>query len=206
MHRRYCKIFLIVILLFTFCRSVQGQSDVNLKLKTFSYLVNNFAQPDLLKLKLDKQGILVAEPGFIVSYDFFVRDLVYSLRVDQAVYLDAASHLAGYTNFGVHVRIFNKWKNSVNIGAGTAFHYRHDWHNIAGYQNTDGYDNSGRFEYHLSFLTGSIEFNHYFNERNDLSFALSECYPDRIVFSAGYRWWLSKKIRHTGGCNTCPKF
>jgi hypothetical protein len=199
-------VILTAALLFSLSTNTSSQSDINLKAITFSFLTAESNNSGILKHKIDKHGFIIAEPGLLFSYEFFVRYLIYSLRVDQAVYLDAAGMPAGYTGFGFRARIFNKWKHSVNIGFGTAFHYRKSWTGIPGYTDDKTYSNSGNMQYYLKILTGGIEYNYYFNERIDLSFGLSDCYKNKIMLTAGFRYWFSKKFQHHGDCDNCPKF
>jgi len=194
------------LLLISSCFVSFSQTDVSLRITTLSVFTTENANNTVFRLNLDKYGYLAIEPGLMCSYDYYVKTFIYSLHVDQALYFDAAGMPAGYTGFGFRARLFKKWKHSLHIGFGTAFHYRKNWNSIAGYKDDNSFTSTGKMQYNLEIITGGLEYNYYFRERADISFGLNECYPGKIMFSAGFRYWISKKVKSHFGCNTCPKF
>jgi hypothetical protein len=202
-----CWSFSLLFALMALSRNVGvAQSNVHVQLIPLGYSVIKDPNAHLFRLALDKKGRWLVEPGFLFSYEFYVRDLSLALRVDQAVYCDAAAHWAGYTSFGIRARIFKKWKNSAHIGFGPALAYRQSWAEIPGYAEDNAYNISGKWQYNLVFLTGGIEYNRYINRRLDITTGCNLVYPHRMALSFGLRYWISTKIKFRHTCNTCPTF
>ncbi|MCF8373559.1 MAG: hypothetical protein K9H64_18205 [Bacteroidales bacterium] len=171
-----------------------GQSDLELKLSSLAFNLN----PD------KETSPIVVEPGLIFSYEFFLRDLSFSARFTQAIRMDDAAKLAGHTSAKFHKSLYQKWKSEFNIGAGVGIAYRSfnvDDESLAGNKN---YTPSGNFEVGDLFLTGSVEYNYFFNRKMDFSVSIERAYPAKIALNVGFRYWISKKIKKRHKCMSCP--
>lgn len=188
------SLFVFLLIYSLFLIKGFGQSDFELKLSSLAY---NF-DPEL------ESSAFVFEPGLILSYEFFLRDLSFSARFTQAIRMDNEKKLAGHTAGKFHKSLYQKWKSEFNIGAGVGIAYRlmdPDKENPIGDKN---YSPSGKFEVGDLFLTGSVEYNYFFNRKMDFSVSIERAYPAKVALNVGFRYWISKKIKKRHKCMSCP--
>jgi hypothetical protein len=143
--------------------------------------------PELFKNKLDDKGIFVMNFGGIVGYDrFVVRDVI-SVRVEQGLYSDCASSLAGFTHLGWRGQIFKTGRHSLNGGFGPTLVYRRDWNRLPGYEDDGYFNRSGDWQYKFYWYGGEFEYNYQLSEQYDLSLNLVPGIPELVSFGAGFR-------------------
>jgi hypothetical protein len=171
-----------------------GQSDFVLKLSSVAYNLDQDTET----------SAMIIEPGAIVSYEFFLRDLSFSARFTQAIRVDNDKRLAAYTTAKFHKSLYQRWKSDLNIGGGVGIAYR--WLGSDSKENSESknYTASGNFESGNVFLTGSIEFNYSLTRKTDLSISIDRAYPTKVAINLGFRYWISKKIKKRYKCISCP--
>lgn len=143
--------------------------------------------PELFKNRLDRQGIAVLNFGGIVGYErFVVRDVI-SVRVEQGLYSDCASSMAGFTHLGWRGQIFRTGRHSLNGGFGPTLVYRRDWNRLPGYEDDGYFDRSGDWQYKFYWYGGEFEYNYQLKGQFDLSLNLVPGIPELVSFGAGFR-------------------
>lgn len=143
--------------------------------------------PELFKNRLDQKGIAVLNFGGIVGYDrFVVRDVI-SVRVEQGLYSDCASSLAGFTHLGWRGQIFRTGRHSLNGGFGPTLVYRRDWNRLKGYEDDGYFNRSGDWQYKFYWYGGEFEYNYQLSRQYDLSLNLVPGIPELVSFGAGFR-------------------
>lgn len=192
MKRKRLSIFLLLSIFFLL--KGFGQSDLELKLSSLAFNLD----PDR-----DTSPIIV-EPGLIFSYEFFLRDLSFSARFTQAIRMDEAKKLAGFTIAKFHKSLYQKWKSEINIGAGVGIAYRSFNAEDEGMVGNKNYTPSGNFEVGDLFLTGSVEYNYFLTRKMDFSVSIERAYPVKVALNVGFRYWISKKIKKRHKCMSCP--
>ncbi|WP_018476656.1 hypothetical protein [Pontibacter roseus] len=143
--------------------------------------------PEIFRNRLDERGILVANFGGIIGYDrFVVRDVI-SVRVQQGLYSDCASSLAGFTHLGWRGQIFKTGRHSLNGGIGPTLVYRRDWNRLKGYEDDGYFSRSRDWQYKFYWYAGELEYNYRLSEQNDLSLNLVPGIPELVSFGIGMR-------------------
>lgn len=143
--------------------------------------------PELFKNRIDEKGVFVVNLGGIVGYDrFVVRDVI-SIRVEQGLYADCASSLAGFTHFGWRGQIFKTGRHSLNGGFGPTLVYRRDWNRLKGYEDDGYFNRSGDWQYKFYWYGGEFEYNYQLSGQYDLSLNLVPGIPELVSFGAGFR-------------------
>lgn len=172
---------------------LRAQEDVVYKnaftLKFFGLSVHlrETPYPEIFRNRLDEKGILVLNFGGIAGYErFVVRDVI-SVRVEQGLYSDCASSLAGFTHIGWRGQIFRAGKHSLNGGFGPTLVYRRDWNRLEGYED-DGYFNRSRnWQYKFYWYAGELEYNYRLTKQNELSVNLVPGVPELVSLGVGFR-------------------
>ncbi len=185
------KIFTCLFILFSFLNNGYAQSDFNIKLSTLAIDVS----------PSDDSKLISIEPGIILSYEFFMRDRSFAARFSQGIRLDNKNHVAGFTTGSFQQSVYQKWKTDINISVGAGIAYVADkktGNEISNYSGT------GKIKTSEIFITGGIEFNYFLNRNIDLSMSINNTYPSTILFNAGIRYWITKKIKKRHKCSTCP--
>jgi hypothetical protein len=185
-----------VLLLFLCCQGIPAgwaQSPIAYKnaftVKYFglSMHLRQTPTPELFKNRLDRKGIAVLNFGGIVGYDrFVVRDVI-SVRVEQGLYADCASSMAGFTHLGWRGQIFRTGRHSLNGGFGPTLVYRRDWNRLPGYEDDGYFDRSGDWQYKFYWYGGEFEYNYQLRGHYDLSLNLVPGIPELVSFGAGFR-------------------
>lgn len=143
--------------------------------------------PELFRNKLDEKGILVLNFGGIAGYErFVVRDVI-SIRVEQGLYSDCASSLAGFTHLGWRGQIFRAGRHSLNGGFGPTLVYRRDWNRLKGYEDDGYFNRKGDWQYKFYWYGGEFEYNYQLARQLDLSVNLVPGIPELVSFGAGIR-------------------
>ncbi|MCC9137163.1 hypothetical protein ACFSKU_20905 [Pontibacter silvestris] len=143
--------------------------------------------PEIFPHRLDNKGYLVLNLGGIVGYErFVVRDVI-SIRVEQGLYTDCASVLAGFSHIGWRGLIFRKGRHSLNGGIGPTLVYRRDWNEIEGYEDDGYFNRSGRWQYKFYWYGGELEYNYKLKERLEFSATLVPGIPELVSFGVGIR-------------------
>ncbi|MBX0333928.1 hypothetical protein K3G39_11845 [Pontibacter sp. HSC-14F20] len=143
--------------------------------------------PELFKNRLDEQGIAVLNFGGIVGYDRFVVREVISVRLEQGLYSDCASSLAGFTHLGWRGQIFKTGRHSLNGGFGPTLVYRRDWNRLQNYEDDGYFNQSGDWQYKFYWYGGEVEYNYQLKGQYDLSLNLVPGIPELVSFGAGFR-------------------
>ncbi|MBF8964271.1 hypothetical protein I0P70_13535 [Pontibacter sp. FD36] len=143
--------------------------------------------PELFKNRLDRKGIAVLNFGGIVGYDRFVVREVISVRVEQGLYSDCASSLAGFTHLGWRGQIFKAGRHSLNGGFGPTLVYRRDWNRLQGYEDDGYFNRRGDWQYKFYWYGGEFEYNYQLKGQYDLSLNLVPGIPELVSFGAGFR-------------------
>lgn len=185
-----------VLLLFLCCQLIPSgwaQSPIAYKnaftVKYFglSMHLRQTSYPELFKNRLDRKGIAVLNFGGIVGYErFVVRDVI-SVRVEQGLYADCASSLAGFTHLGWRGQIFRTGRHSLNGGFGPTLVYRRDWNRLQGYEDDGYFNRSGDWQYKFYWYGGEFEYNYQLKGQYDLSLNLVPGIPELVSFGAGFR-------------------
>lgn len=143
--------------------------------------------PELFKNRLDRKGIAVLNFGGIIGYDrFVVRDVI-SVRIEQGLYSDCASSMAGFTHLGWRGQIFRSGRHSLNGGFGPTLVYRRDWNRLPGYEDDGYFERSGDWQYKFYWYGGEFEYNYQLKGQYDLSLNLVPGIPELVSFGAGFR-------------------
>ncbi|MBN2682896.1 MAG: hypothetical protein JXR58_10335 [Bacteroidales bacterium] len=186
--------------LFTaFCLFINAQDNIAAKLKTLSINPAGAKTPELLSSKIDKKGVLVMEPGVELSYEFYLMEIVKSVRFTQGLYVDGAGLFAGYSGVGMYWRIWEKWKNAMRFGIGPSINYRSTRYNMEGYED-DGYLGNGGMQ-HFLMLRAELEYNFYISKKSEFAVSTALSHPWGLSLSVGYRFWISRKVVHRKSCN-----
>jgi len=197
------KIIFFSFLSLFFCKFVVGQSNINLKLITLSVYPVESENVALFKYGIDKKGLYAFEPGIILSYEYFGGDQRTSFELSQAVFIDRAAQLAGFTHIGIRRVVFTHYRHSLCLGIGPAFYYRNNWSDLSGYVEDEGYSTEGEYQYKLVWLSGEIEYGCYISKKVDIMASLNMTHPKAFSLAVGLRYWISKKKRKA--CD-CPSF
>jgi len=143
--------------------------------------------PELFPNRLDQKGIMVVNFGGIAGYERFVLRDVLSVRVEQGIYADCSSSLAGFTHLGWRGEIFRTGRHSLNGGFGPTLVYRRDWNRLEGYEDDGYFRRRGDWQYRFYWYGGEFEYNYQLTEQNDLSINLVPGIPELVSFGAGFR-------------------
>ena len=143
--------------------------------------------PELFPNRLDQKGIMVVNLGGIAGYERFVLRDILSVRVEQGIYADCSSSLAGFTHIGWRGEIFKTGRHSLNGGLGPTLVYRRDWNRLEGYEDDGYFRRSGDWQYKFYWYGGEFEYNYQLTEQNDLSINLVPGIPELVSFGAGFR-------------------
>jgi hypothetical protein len=143
--------------------------------------------PELFPNRLDQKGIMVVNLGGIAGYERFVLRDILSVRVEQGIYADCSSSLAGFTHIGWRGEIFRTGRHSLNGGLGPTLVYRRDWNRLEGYEDDGYFRRSGDWQYKFYWYGGEFEYNYQLTEQNDLSINLVPGIPELVSFGAGFR-------------------
>ena len=192
------KIFLLFIML-VFLYHSKGQDNISLKFKTISLNPAGNINSGIMTNNFDSKGVMVFEPGIELSYEFFVMDIIKSVRFTKGLYVDGANQFAGYLSLGMLWRVYEKWRHSLRGGIGPALNYRSTWYYMEGYKK-DGWIGTDNFQHYIMFNAG-LEFNYYLSKKSEVTISTSISHPWGISISGGYRFWISRKIVHRKSCN-----
>lgn len=200
------NVFKYCISIFLFCNPffVFAQNNVSFKLSTLSYQFTD-TQPGLLKLKLNQNGRLAAEPGLFFAYETYASSNT-ALKISQALLLDKATHLAGATQIMVKFRVAKSFKHSVYMALGPVFHFRKNWADMEGYIDEPIYNSAEDWQHRFTWISGEIEYNYYLNKYTDLSISLNHVQAESVGLAIGFKYWINKKPRKKRGCVSCPGF
>ncbi|MDX5480627.1 MAG: hypothetical protein LPK07_03000 [Hymenobacteraceae bacterium] len=191
MHCLRIILFLFCCLYFSFAGRAQEntlyKNAFTLKFFGLSAHLRATPYPELFKNKLDEKGILVMNFGGIAGYDrFVVRDVI-SVRVEQGLYSDCASSLAGFTHLGWRGQIFEAGRHSLNGGFGPTLVYRRDWNRLQGYEDDGYFNRDGDWQYKFYWYGGEFEYNYQLTGQYDLSVNLVPGIPELVSFGVGFR-------------------
>lgn len=193
------------ILLFTILFSSQlfafGQSTFGIKLKTFSINPAGISNEHLAPFSIDNNGRFTVEPGLVLSYESFILEDVNSIVFKQGGFIDAAKQFAGFTHIGFKTKIWNKWQHSINIGVGPTLYYRSTWEDLDNYKEDKRYSSFSNWQYKALYFSGGMEYNYNINRKWDLSASLFYDHYEGASLYFGFRYWISRKIKHKRGCN-----
>lgn len=182
-----------LFLMFLFLINGNAQSDINIKLSSIAFDLKPGSGSELV----------LFEPGLVFSYEFFLRDRLFSTRFSQGIRMDNEKGISGFTSGKLHIAIYQKWKTEINISAGTGLAYRMDFGKTSDQDNND-YSGTGKMKTGNMFVAGGVEFNYSLNRKTDLSISAEHFYPNKIFLNAGIRYWISKKIKKRHKCISCP--
>lgn len=158
-----------------------------LKFFGLSVHLRSAAVPELYPNRLDKKGIAVVNLGGIAGYERFVVRDVFSVRVEQGIYSDCATSLAGFTHLGWRGQVFKAGRHSLNGGFGPTLLYRRDWNRLQGYEDNGYFKSSGGWQYRFYWYGGEFEYNYQLAGQYDLSLNLVPGIPELVSFGAGFR-------------------
>ncbi len=201
---RILNIF-IFISIFGIVSITKGQKNISFKL--LSITTNQFENRNssIYKSKLTDNGKFTFEPGILFTYEVYANQNS-ALKINQALYNDRCSKLAGFSQILVKFRLGRIWKHSFSIGIGPILHYRKDWSDIEGYQDENLYKVWSDWQQRFSWISGEFEYDFYLNKKGDLSISINHIHAEGISLAIGYRHWISKKSKKKRGCVSCPLF
>jgi len=199
------RILFILFYFITICYSdIYAQSNVSIKFFPVGIHLSQTPNSVALPAKIDEKARYAFEPGLVFSYETYSLNYWISLKIMQGILRDAASHWAGFTHVGLRKTVFKRWKHALAIGIGTTFFYRSSWADLPNYINYPDYKGDTDFQYKFVWLSGEIEYSHYFSKNSSITVALNHIEPHAIAVSVGYKYWINKKSK-TRGCD-CPSF
>lgn len=191
--------FFLLLIISAFIIQINAQDNICIKLKTLSINPAGVKTPEILNSKFDEKGILVLEAGAEFSYEFYVLDIVKSVRFTQGIYVDGAGQFAGFSSFGMYWRVWEKWKNAIRFGLGPSLSYRASRYNMDGFVD-DGYLGNSGMQHYLMFRA-ELEYNFYISKKSEFTMSIALSHPWGLSYSIGYRFWISRKIVHRKDCN-----
>lgn len=141
--------------------------------------------PQIFPNKLDEKGYATVNYDIIAGYDRYLVRNVHAVRLQQAIYADCSSSLAGFSHIGWRGLIFKKRKHSLNGGIGPTLVYRRDWNRIEGYQDDGYFNRRGEWQYKFYWYAGELEYNYQLTSEVDISVNMIPAIPELISFGAG---------------------
>lgn len=195
-------LFVIISNILISVNLVYSQSNISLKLSTLSYQFSE-AQPELVKIKLSSDGKLAIEPGLIFAYEAYASSNT-AIKLSQSLLLDKALRLASVSQILIKFRLAKSFKHSVYLGIGPVFHYRQSWTKFENYTDEPVYNQSGDWQYKLSWISGEIEYNYYLSKYTDLSVSINHIQAESVGIAVGLKYWISKTPPKKRGCVSCP--
>jgi len=184
--------FLFIILVF-FSIVVAQQFTAGVKLTGLSVHPRGAINANLMKYKLDDDGVFVFNPGTILSFEKFLYKNIFSAKIAQGLYADCARQFAGMSHIGLRGRIFQTEKHSFNGGIGPTFFFRKNWQKLDGYVDDEYSIFKGSLEanWQWGFLWygGEFEYNYKISEMIELSTAMVPYIPPYVplIMSFGLR-------------------
>ncbi len=198
----------IFILLFLWVNVgfLKAQSAFSIEALTIG--IHPFGNPNLgvYENNIDSMGIFNAEPGLMVSYEFFIDENWLSLQLSQSIFADAAGLTAGFTSLSLRYMFFHKYRNQLYIGLAPAMTYRRSWKSLGPHYipETD-YKVDGKMEYRPSVMA-KVEYDIFLGNKNDINMSILFGHSyNEFAFLVGYRHWINANVRVTKDCN-CNHF
>ena len=112
-------ILIALISLFTFSERVIAQDNIGIKF--FGLSIHPKGEKDnafLMPNKLDKKAYLVMNFGAEIMYEKFLYKDIVSAKIVQALYVDCAEKLGGFSHIGIRAKIFKIGRHSLYGGIG----------------------------------------------------------------------------------------
>ena len=190
LQKRFLTVLMFVHLL-TWCAEAQEKTILKnaftVKFFGLSAHLRQASYPELYPNRLDEKGIMVVNFGGIAGYErFLLRDIL-SVRVEQGIYADCSSSLAGFSHIGWRGEIFRTGRHSLNGGFGPTLVYRRDWNRLEGYEDDGYFRRDGDWQYRFYWYGGEFEYNYQLTAQHDLSINLVPGIPELVSFGAGFR-------------------
>ncbi|PLX08361.1 MAG: hypothetical protein C0594_06095 [Marinilabiliales bacterium] len=180
-----------------------AQNNVSFKVLWLGATPYDSEYKHLWENNLTPNGKWIFQPGIVLHYEFFILELDHSIRFQEGILLDVAAQPSAFTHIGYRVRLFKKWRNTVNFGLGPTIFYRSSWKNFDDYQDHGDMEIAGNIEYKFLPIGFELEYDFYVSNKSDISLSFYYMQPKTISLSIGYKYWIHTKIKHKKKCNTC---
>jgi hypothetical protein len=155
--------------------------------------------------KVDENGNVSLEPGFILSYQWFTSETKTGFVLSQSLFTDPAGLGSGYTGLSFQKKFYHRWKNSWYISVGPVVKYRESWEDRLNIVES-GWYKDGSWEFKIGLLA-KVEYNFFFGKRSDLVVSFMYGHQrETFTFALGYKLWLSTKIKHPKDCDCGNKY
>lgn len=182
-----------------------AQSNISIRFRTVSILTMQDANYEMFSMKMDQNGIVVFEPGIMLSFEQYVVEDYASVKVIQAAYADPAGSFAGFTHLGLRYRapLSDRKAHSIYFGLGPTLYYRESWAlNELYIPEKDIITSSnGNSQLYFNFFNLEFEYSHQISKKSDLTFSVNYGYPHAINIGFGYKFWFKRKFKRGCGCS-----
>jgi len=156
--------------------------------------------------KIDYNGNAVIEPGGCLTYEFFIKETINSIQIQQGLFFDAAAQVSGWSQISFRKKIFHKYKHKLSLAAGPALTYRRDWYKIDGYQPEPSYMENGNWEFRWA-IPIQLQYSLYTSSKTEFLASLLYHYERHTIFpTIGFKYWISTKVRFQKDCNCNDAF
>ena len=184
-------ILIALISLFTFSERVIAQDNIGIKL--FGLSIHPKGEKDnafLMPNKLDKNAYLVMNFGAEIMYEKFLYKDIVSAKIVQALYVDCAEKLGGFSHIGIRAKIFKIDRHSLYGGIGPTLVFRRNWQEMSGYVNPNRFKGDVNEKWQQLFLWygGEFEYKYIISDRIDFSASFIPGYPDLMSLAAGVNY------------------
>ncbi|MBB5283900.1 hypothetical protein HNQ92_002026 [Rhabdobacter roseus] len=184
----YCSLFMLVLGM-GFRSWAQG--NVGLRFVFGTVHPNGSEMAFLMPHRLDSRAVLVANWGFIGSYQHYLYRKRISIKIAQGMYSDCAKLFAGHTHLGFRLNLLNGDRHYLELGFGPTFVYRETWHRFPEYRQENKYlISTDRWQKAFVWYGGEVEYDYRITPNVDLTLNAIPGFPDFITFAVGARYWL----------------
>ncbi|MCL2294653.1 MAG: hypothetical protein FWC36_07295 [Spirochaetes bacterium] len=191
MNKRVFFVFFSIFSIFYISNLSAQQYRVGITITGLSIHPRGANNAHLQRFGLDKRGVFVFNPGIAFSFEYFLFRDIFSIKFVQALYVDCAAQLGGFTHIGMRHKIFNNEVHSLYGGLGPTFIFRRSWHRLDGYMDElEVFFRGGpehNWQWRFIWFGGELEYNYSINDEIDLSLMVVPAVPFNIFLAPGIR-------------------
>jgi hypothetical protein len=178
--------------------SVFSQSAFTLKY--FGLTIHPFGDrtADIQPYKLDNNARFGLNFGGYAGYEQFIYKDLISVKLIQGLFTDCSAGWMSVTHLGLRALMYENEKNRGYIALGPTFMMRESWsrfgsgYNASGFFKEKQYKNLGAVQQKFVLYGLELEYDRILNDRNSFSLSFTPGLPLAMVFSFGWKHWLSR--------------
>lgn len=195
-------LFIAALALLLSCGMVRSQTPSNIGLKFIGLTMHPMGDrtANLQPYKLDPHARFVFNFGGVLSYERFIWQDVFSIKVLQALFADCSAGLASVTHVAIRGTFLNRNGHRLSIGFGPAFMVRQDWarlpdYHSSGFMNESEFPLLGPVQWKMFWYGIEIEYDLRLSKHWDFSASLVPGVPMAITIGAGMKYWFGRDYK-----------